>query len=408
MSLNLPAHGELNWDTKLNAALNALDRPVTTISSAGTSQSLVGPQHGESLFDVTLTAATCTLSLSGGTSGVLTSFILLVRQDATGGRDILWPVNVSWPGGAPLALTPAPNAIDLINLVTIDGGSTWIGVVAGQNIHAPTAPLAPASVNTAAGNAQVSLTWSTPANGGSPITGYRVYRSTTSSGTQTLAGSPSSTSFTDTGLTNGTTYYYKIAAANAVGVGAQSAEVSATPSGLTTIISDDFNRADNASSMGTADTGQVWPSPGYAFSYWGISANRAYVGTQPGSLNNCISLDSGHADCTVSVALPVLGTNGGPALRITDENNFFYVNAQAGQLWRNQTGGSSQIGSNFTPAVAGDTVSLTASGTTLTVKINGTQVLQVTDSFNQTATRVGLRTYNDTVIRFDTFRVTVP
>jgi fibronectin type 3 domain-containing protein len=38
------------------------------------------------------------------------------------------------------------------------------------------------------------------------------------------------TSYTDTGLTNGTTYYYKVAAVNAGGQSPQSAEVSATPS----------------------------------------------------------------------------------------------------------------------------------------------------------------------------------
>src|SRR3989475_8573113 len=49
-----------------------------------------------------------------------------------------------------------------------------------------TAPSAPQNLQAAAGNAQVSLSWTAPSsNGGSAITNYKIYRST-SSGTETL------------------------------------------------------------------------------------------------------------------------------------------------------------------------------------------------------------------------------
>ncbi|MDR2592233.1 MAG: fibronectin type III domain-containing protein [Chitinispirillales bacterium] len=53
--------------------------------------------------------------------------------------------------------------------------------------------------------------------------GYRVYRSTSSSGNYVLVGNgTSSTSYTDSNLLYGTTYYYKVSACNGSGEGSQS------------------------------------------------------------------------------------------------------------------------------------------------------------------------------------------
>jgi hypothetical protein len=95
-----------------------------------------------------------------------------------------------------------------------------------------TVPSAPQSLAAVAGNSSVSLSWSAPASdGGSPVTGYNVYRGTSAGGESAtpVASNISGTTFTDTGLVNGTTYFYTVAAVNAVGTSPQSAEVSATP-----------------------------------------------------------------------------------------------------------------------------------------------------------------------------------
>jgi len=74
----------------------------------------------------------------------------------------------------------------------------------------------------------VSLSWLAPtSNGGSAITNYRIYRGTASGGETLLTTVGNVTSFTDTGTTAGVRYYYRIAAVNAVGEGAQSSEVNA-------------------------------------------------------------------------------------------------------------------------------------------------------------------------------------
>jgi hypothetical protein len=80
-----------------------------------------------------------------------------------------------------------------------------------------------------AGKSQVKLSWTAPANGGTPITGYAIYRGT-AAGAETLVQTLSTgTSYVDTGLSAKTTYFYEVAAINRNGNGAQSNEVSSTP-----------------------------------------------------------------------------------------------------------------------------------------------------------------------------------
>ena len=83
----------------------------------------------------------------------------------------------------------------------------------------------PAGLKATPGNARASLTWSAS----SGATAYHVKRATTSGGPYTQVSAPSSTSYTDSSLTNGTTYYYVVSALAAAGESANSAQVSAAP-----------------------------------------------------------------------------------------------------------------------------------------------------------------------------------
>src|SRR5436309_7605814 len=95
----------------------------------------------------------------------------------------------------------------------------------------PTVPSAPQNLQATAGVRNATLTWDAPSsNGGSPITGYKVYRST-SSGTETgYVTLGNVTSYINTGLTPGVTYFYKVLAVNSIGLSPLSNEASATPS----------------------------------------------------------------------------------------------------------------------------------------------------------------------------------
>jgi fibronectin type 3 domain-containing protein len=107
------------------------------------------------------------------------------------------------------------------------GWGPWSTTVSATPRTAPTAPSSPKATP---GSNYVKLSWSPPtSNGGASIDTYAVQRSTSSSGPWTNIGFPAGTSYTATGLANGTKYYFRIKAHNAGGWGAPSMLVSATP-----------------------------------------------------------------------------------------------------------------------------------------------------------------------------------
>ncbi len=85
------------------------------------------------IFTVTMSASITTLAFSNvPASGRAYSLTLILAQDATGGRSITWPAAVKWPSGTAPTLSAA-NKVDIVTLVTTNGGTTWYGLVSGQN-----------------------------------------------------------------------------------------------------------------------------------------------------------------------------------------------------------------------------------------------------------------------------------
>jgi uncharacterized protein (DUF1800 family)/fibronectin type 3 domain-containing protein len=112
--------------------------------------------------------------------------------------------------------------------VNANGSSVKSNIVDAK----PTAPVippptAPTGLITSAGNGQVTLVW----NGVSGATGYNVYRGTTANGESStpIAPNVSLPTYVNTGLTNGTTYFYKVTAIGPGGESPRSNEASATP-----------------------------------------------------------------------------------------------------------------------------------------------------------------------------------
>jgi titin len=84
----------------------------------------------------------------------------------------------------------------------------------------PSLPSAPLNLTLSPGNHTVSLSWSAPADdGGSPLLGFRVYRGNHSGGERLVAEVGLAYAYSDTGLVNNRTFYYKVSALTAIGEG---------------------------------------------------------------------------------------------------------------------------------------------------------------------------------------------
>ncbi len=113
---------------------------------------------------------------------------------------------------------------------TIQFSSDWNTITSINGQPVTSAPSAPQSLQASGSNAQVSLAWTAPiSNGNLPIT-YNIYRGATSGSEALVATLIPTTSYLDTAVSNGQTYYYEVTAVNSVGESAYSNEAYATPS----------------------------------------------------------------------------------------------------------------------------------------------------------------------------------
>ena len=146
--------------TSTAAELNYLD--ITTLGTTQASKAVTADANGVVKFDngiqeestVLTSGTTVALDLNAGTvftitlahnigtfnwtnpasSGYASMFLLQVTQDGTGGRTIAWPSEVDWASATAPTLSSGANDVDTFVFYTVDGGTTYFGFTAGQDL----------------------------------------------------------------------------------------------------------------------------------------------------------------------------------------------------------------------------------------------------------------------------------
>jgi hypothetical protein len=104
----------------------------------------------------------------------------------------------------------------------VNGSQNYSLLVSGSSAAVPAAPT---NLVASPGNNTVNLTWSASAS----ATSYQVKRALASGGPYATLASTAATSYSDSPLINGTTYYYVLSASNSSGEGVDSGEISVVP-----------------------------------------------------------------------------------------------------------------------------------------------------------------------------------
>jgi hypothetical protein len=87
------------------------------------------------VFTATLTGnCTFTFSNPNGVATTASSFTLILTNDATPSRSIVWPGSVEFSDGTPPARTETAGATDIWFFFTPDGGSTYYGSIPLKNL----------------------------------------------------------------------------------------------------------------------------------------------------------------------------------------------------------------------------------------------------------------------------------
>lgn len=199
-----------------------------TLSNSATPVALPGTPTG-----LSATHGNGQVSLSwtpGGSVGTsLTGHLIEVSTD--GGSN--WTTAIAdtgSPSGSATVTGLTNGTSYVLRVAGISSAGTGLPLTLGSAVTPSTTPSAVTGLSAQVGDQQAVLTWTAGATGGSAITGYLIEQNDGTGWTQVTANTASSaTTYTVTGLTNGTAYDFRVTPINTNGASVVTAPTLANP-----------------------------------------------------------------------------------------------------------------------------------------------------------------------------------
>lgn len=126
---------DANGDVEVAEEFKAKSYNETFQTANSSSNTTTFNLESANVFSTTLTENTTFAFTNPPTTGTAYSFTIKIVQDASAsGYTVTWPAAVDWPDALEPTLTDTASGVDIFVFFTHDGGTTWYGFTAGQNM----------------------------------------------------------------------------------------------------------------------------------------------------------------------------------------------------------------------------------------------------------------------------------